>query len=535
MGTSSGSSCRWVRPWRRARASIASRLSLEGRLVVAFVLLTLLGLGTASLMFLRQGQKRVGDLIGEQARQIALTLSLASENVMDEARLDGLDATAHALIRSRNILFVAFHDAEGRVVSLASRDVELKPEALRLSEGAVLELMQLRSAHSPVFGAYQRVTAPVLATPAPGERRTGVLGYVSVGVSLSAEEAQLRVLNATALIIGGGICMLSAPLTIVIVRRVLVPVRHLVAATRRIAAGDLDAHVDVNRRDAIGDLARSFNEMARRVRLQQEELAAANRDLERKVEERTAQLETANGRLRAEIAEKEDFLRAVSHDLNAPLRNIAGMAGMLLVKHRDGLNDEVIHRLERIQSNVEMETSLINELLELSRIKTRRLKMERVDVAALVEQLRGVFEDDLQAKRIALIVETPLPALRAEPIRVRQVFQNLIDNAIKYMGDGERREIRVGCLVRSGEVEFYVRDTGLGIDAEDLERVFHVFRRGRNAAGNGVAGRGVGLASVKSIVETYSGRIWVESAPGAGSAFRFTVNGEHVERAAQAA
>jgi signal transduction histidine kinase len=117
------------------------------------------------------------------------------------------------------------------------------------------------------------------------------------------------------------------------------------------------------------------------------------------------------------------------------------------------------------------------------------------------------------------------------------VFQNLIDNAIKYMGEGSPaggaetgpvKEIHVGCTVRADEAEFYVRDTGIGIEQEDLDKVFRVFRRGKNPAVQGVPGKGVGLASVKSIVETYSGTIWVESQLGRGSTFRFTINGKHV-------
>jgi signal transduction histidine kinase len=108
----------------------------------------------------------------------------------------------------------------------------------------------------------------------------------------------------------------------------------------------------------------------------------------------------------------------------------------------------------------------------------------------------------------------------------------LIDNAIKYMGDGETREIHVGCKVRATEAEFYVRDTGLGIDPEDLDKVFYVFRRGKNGSGRNIPGKGVGLSCVKSIVETYSGSIWVESELGKGSTFRFTVNGQHVPQSA---
>jgi signal transduction histidine kinase len=90
------------------------------------------------------------------------------------------------------------------------------------------------------------------------------------------------------------------------------------------------------------------------------------------------------------------------------------------------------------------------------------------------------------------------------------------------------REIHVGCHVKGSEAEFYVRDTGIGIEPEDIEKVFFVFRRGKTQAVQNVSGKGVGLASVKSIIETYSGTIWVESQPGQGSTFKFTVNGMHL-------
>jgi len=205
------------------------------------------------------------------------------------------------------------------------------------------------------------------------------------------------------------------------------------------------------------------------------------------------------------------------------------MASLLLAKHKHEFSEPVIHRLERIQKNVETETELISELLELSRIKTRRQKIELVDVEAIVRDLGGVFEDDLRSKQIQLLQETPLPALIGEKSRLRQVLQNLIDNAIKYMGTQTTvREIRIGCIVRQDEAEFYVRDTGIGIEEGDVSRIFYVFRRGRGAAVSNVVGKGVGLAWVKSIIETYHGTIWVESMYGKGSTFRFTIGGQHV-------
>jgi signal transduction histidine kinase len=320
----------------------------------------------------------------------------------------------------------------------------------------------------------------------------------------------------------------ALPLAFLLVHRVFSPIRKLVNVMQAITRGDLEARTEIYRPDAIGDLARSFDEMVGRVRQHQAELEQINQDLEKTVEHRTAQLETANSRLVTEIAEKEEFLRTVSHDLNAPLRNIGGMVSMLLMKHQGTLGDDIVHRLERIKSNVEIETGLIGELLELSRIKTRRHSIEPIEVRALVKEMEELFESDLRERNIELLIETPLPVLEAERMRIRQIFQNLIDNAIKYMGEGPLRQIRIGCSVSVSEAEFYVTDTGIGIDPEDLEKVFYIFRRGRNCLSQNVSGKGVGLASVKSIVETYNGRIWVESKPGEGSTFRFTVNGKFV-------
>ncbi len=154
--------------------------------------------------------------------------------------------------------------------------------------------------------------------------------------------------------------------------------------------------------------------------------------------------------------------------------------------------------------------------------------MQMIETSALISEIEEMFESDLRDRQIAFIVDTPLPILHGERSRFRQLFQNLIDNAIKYMSDGPVREIHVGCQVHPTEAEFYVRDTGMGIDVEDQTKVFYVFRRGKNSATRNIPGKGVGLSSVKSIVETYSGSIRVESQLGSGSTFKFTINGQYV-------
>jgi len=539
-----------VRDWSRGAPQprrFRMRLGLQAKLILCFMALFSLTLGVTSWTFARLNSERLTDLMGEQARQLATALALSSEQAVRDANSDQLGAMGRELIKSRNVLFVGFLDANARPMSLSSRETGFQMEDLTVLQRDERLLTQVRPRTSPLLGEYIEMVAPIVASGGssgsgtdasePDSSDTGpkLVGYVAVGVSQSREQAQLRAINFAATGIGGITLTIILPLASLLVHRIFLPIRQLVAATRKITAGDLDARVAIHRPDSIGELARSFNEMVLWVKKQRQDLAAANgklfeanRDLEMKIEHRTSQLETANTRLSSEIAEKEDFLRAISHDLNAPLRNIAGMATMLLTKHKDGLDEDVIHRLERIKKNVDVETDLIAELLELSRIKTRRQKMELVNLEALIWEMRGLFENDLKSRAIDLIVDTPLPSLNAERARIRQVFQNLIDNAVKYMGDGERREIHVGCSIRLTEAEFYVRDTGMGIEPEDTEKVFFVFRRGKNSVTHNIAGKGIGLASVKSIVETYNGTIWVESKLGEGTTFRFTINGKNL-------
>jgi signal transduction histidine kinase len=535
------------------RTSRRGGIGIQGRVILAFMGLLVAALGTSAYVFVREASQQTADLVGENARQLAASLALSSGSALEAREADSLKRFGDDLIKSRNILFVSFIGPQGESVALSSRDLDHAAH-LPITLPDPQSLMLSRPTESPVFGTHLQVAAPVftLAHPTTKPAQTSgrallatsgppvqpsprLIGYVQVGVSYQREQAQLQRIAWWVACIGAGIVLFLLPLAYTLIHRIFLPIRKLVDATRRITAGDLDTQVAVDRKDLIGDLARSFNEMVQWVRKQQFDLATmnaalgkANRDLETRIEQRTSQLETANKRLSGEIAEKEDFLRAVSHDLNAPLRNIDGMVTMLLMKKREQLDEDTVARLERVKKNVEVETDLIAELLELSRIKTRRQKMEAVDLEKMLWELRGLFENDLKTRSIDLIIDTSLPMLNCERARIRQVFQNLIDNAIKYMGDGPRREIHVGAIGRLTEAEFYIRDTGIGIHPEDVDKVFYVFRRGKNTAATNVAGKGVGLASVKSIVETYSGRIWVESQLGEGTTFRFTVNGQYV-------
>src|SRR5882672_2164274 len=440
--------------WKQFLAEIG----LQGKLILAFSMLLMIGLSTSSWMFVKKSRETLEDILGEQARQISQTLAMAAASPYGGNDIEELQRLGKELLKGRNLVLVGFFDADGKALAVECRDPEFAMQRMvgaEASKSGTHDLMQVRQRFYPTLGSFLQINAPVFDM----QRKTGdgpkLLGYLTIGISQNTEEAQLQRVSLLGVGVGCVIFVLSLPLASGLVHRIFLPIRQLVTATNRIANGDYHAHVDTNRPDEIGMLARSFNEMVLRIkehqdqlRVANENLAEANKGLEEKVRVRTKELEHSNVRLSSEIAEKEDFLRAVSHDLNAPLRNISCMAAMLLMKNREKFDEDIIRRLERIQKNVEVETDLITELLELSRIKTRRLKMEDVHIEPLVTEVRDLFESDLKDRGIDFIIDADLPTLSCEPARLRQVFQNLIDNAIKYMGEGKpQREIHVGCDV----------------------------------------------------------------------------------------
>lgn len=518
----------------------STTIGLRGKLILCFFILLTVAIGSSSWCFVDQSRDQLHSVTGEQARLLAYSLAKAAQPALQRHQYNDLRTIGKDLLQTNNILYVAFLDSNLKPIALANRYADFSWSHVTRIDPKSTQASQSITRQSQAFGLYIDASAPVLYKARDG--KVAKLGFVAVGISLDHEQNQLSDVCILMIAVALLLIVASLPVAWILVDGIVRPVRLLVDATRAVVEGSDNITLPTNRTDQLGELARAFDIMGQQVRQQRQVLAStnrmlananaqleqANRSLEEKVAQRTSQLETANGRLSREIAEKEDFLRAVSHDLSAPLRNIAGMATMLLLKHRDTLNADIIHRLERIQKNVEVETDLISELLELSRIKTQRQATARVDIAALVEEIGGTLEEDLRSRNISLLIDTPLPALCAEKARIRQVFQNLIDNAIKYMGVGSLREIHIGCTVHTDEVEFYVQDTGIGIDPADQPKVFNVFRRGKSAAVQNVPGKGVGLASVKSIIETYQGTIWLDGALNQGTTFHFTFNGQHV-------
>ncbi len=442
-----------------------------------------------------------------EADHLAKSLTLTAAGPLARKDRLALHRIAKEYLAYPDVLYVSFIDDRGVELTEAWQDPRGRDAQPLVPDDP--ELAYIR----PVTGSCLIVARPVLSYAG-----SEAIGGVRMTVDAYAAAARLDKAHTRMTIVGIGILAVVAPLGYVLVLRALVqPIRRLGRVTRQLADGDFSARAAVASNDEIGDLATSFNAMAERIDTQHQGLTRAKDDLEEKVQQRTAELDRVNGQLREEIAERDQFLRAVSHDLNAPLRNIAGMATMIMMKWRGSLPEQVIDRLQRIQVNVGTETEMINELLELSRIRSQPEKREWVNMHDLLDEVRASFEYDLRQKEIDLQIGHGMPLLFAERNRLRQVFQNLIDNAIKYMPVDAKGRIGITYERQDTEHVFHVADNGPGIAPEDRERIFVVFRRAASPAT--VSGKGVGLASVKTIVSNYHGRVWVNTTPGVGSTF----------------
>ena len=219
---------------------------------------------------------------------------------------------------------------------------------------------------------------------------------------------------------------------------------------------------------------------------------------------------------------RQEFVANVSHELRTPLSHIKGYTETLLGGAKD--DPEVATRfLQTIERNVERLKLLIEDLLTISEIESGRvmLNLQPVPVRASVEKVFDDFRTRAAARAVTLVDESEGLTARADQRRLEQVLTNLVDNAVKYGGNEGR--VVVGARLNDGLVEMSVQDNGPGLPAESLERVFERFYRVDKARSRDQGGTGLGLSIVKHIVQSHGGRVWVESEPGKGAKFCFTL------------
>ncbi len=249
----------------------------------------------------------------------------------------------------------------------------------------------------------------------------------------------------------------------------------------------------------------------------------AQRELERKVQERTRELARANTELVRLNQAKSDFVSAVSHELRTPLAAIKGYAALLGSGQFGPLAKAQADRITKVEKHADLLTQLINNLLDIARIESGRLPMERRNIPAdeLFSSVEELVHPQLEAKHLQLAVDLDgVKEVVGDPQHLNRVFVNLLSNAVKYTPEGG--SIRIS-LKRDGKsIVIAVSDTGCGISSEDLPKLFQEFYRANDPINQQVRGTGLGLALAKRIVEAHRGQISVTSEKGKGSVFTVT-------------
>jgi light-regulated signal transduction histidine kinase (bacteriophytochrome) len=238
------------------------------------------------------------------------------------------------------------------------------------------------------------------------------------------------------------------------------------------------------------------------------------------LEKSIEKLNIANEQLKLINQELETFSYSVSHDLRAPLRAIDGFSRMLADALGDQLTPDARHYLETVRSNAQQMNELIEGLLKFSRLAFQPMACRRIEMKAL---MRDALDDLLAAhpERRAGISLADLPDAWGDPVLIKQVIANLLDNALKYTRNRDLASVEIGFYQRDNQIVYFVRDNGVGFDMRYADRLFGVFQRLHSPAE--FEGAGVGLASVRRIILRHGGEVWAEAKVNQGATFYFTL------------
>jgi signal transduction histidine kinase len=511
---------RWV---ARLRASVHSKL-LGAFLLIALLLIAMGAMSLQSIASVAR-QSRLLDQARERvdaSRQIEHALGLQMTFTRN-ALLVRDDATIESIFRENN----RFRDTFDRLEAAAPPDQRETIQRLRNTQDKVMvtvariaaliredkadEAMDLHLSEG--YPLYREIAT--LVTRAVRNEEAG-MGQLREGV-----EATYR----RALLLTGGFAAASIVLALglgfVISWSFILPVRQAEGFLGQVAKGDFSANIDVANRDEFGALARQMNEMS----CELHELYDAQR--------RAAhQLRVLNTELEQASRAKSNFLASMSHELRTPMNAILGFTEMI----RDGLYGEIPPEIQEPVSDIhtcgKQLLGLINNVLDLSKIEAGHMELALGEY--VVEDIVNTVKLSLRAlastKGLDLVtaVTPDLPLCVGDGKRITQCLMNLAGNALKFTREG-RVEIRAE--LEGENMLFAVADTGIGIPADQIDSIFEEFRQADATVSRDFGGTGLGLSITRKLVELHGGQIWVESLPGKGSTFFFSIPGRVAKEA----
>lgn len=398
-----------------------------------------------------------------------------------------------ALQADRQVVAAGLYDAQGRLFSRYPADAPDSlfpatppPDGFRFVEGHLVNC------------------TPVVQVK--GSERFGTLYLRS---DMEAIYERLRLYGGIAFLVILGSSVVAYLLSRALQRQISRPVQAL-AETARAVSDRRDYSVRASKQadDELGLLTDAFNQMLAQIEQQ-------NAELEKRVRERTAELESANDELEA-------FCSSAAHDLRTPLRAITGFTDVLLDQRGGELPAEARRYVSLIRAGSSQMSQLIQDLLSFSRLGRQELARQTVDLERLAHDVLRELEGEFRHRRVEVRIGG-LPEVEGDAALLRVVLINLLSNALKYSRARNPAVVTVGVVAdpAGSDPVIFVRDNGVGFDMNNAEKLFGLFQRLHHAYE--FEGTGVGLATVRRIVERHGGRIWAEAAPDSGATFFFTL------------
>jgi signal transduction histidine kinase len=460
---------------------------------------------------------------------VALLLACAGFFAYDQVTFrQGLVRTLSAqaqLIGSNSISAILFNDPQA-----ASRTLSALKNSTNVDSAGILTIDQRAFAEYRRDSTDQLITLPLLSGGQVETYRFGSthvvlirtifsegkpIGYVYLRADLTEIDRRLRryaLIALSVLLISLLVAMLISS---AFRKSVAQPIIQL-AETARAVSRNRDYSVRVppaREQNELAVLIDSFNEMLREIQQRNSELQKARDELEQRVSERTRDLESSNRELEA-------FSYSVSHDLRAPLDMMSGFSYVLLKKYENKLDADGKQALVSIRGAARRMSELIEDLLNLSRVTTSAMTREEVDLSAFAQEIVDELYRNEPERKVEFVAAANANT-NGDARLLRIVMENLLRNAWKYTSHHDQAGIEFGVEQKQGRTIYFVRDDGSGFDSRASERLFQPFQRLHSAAE--FPGNGIGLATVRRIVQRHGGQVWAESAVEKGATFYFTL------------
>ncbi len=313
--------------------------------------------------------------------------------------------------------------------------------------------------------------------------------------------------------------LVSLLLAVSIIHAIARPLKDLVKAAERVGQGDLNIHLAESGRDEFGELSRAFNQMSRQLDDSKKKLEAQQETLRQHLditEKQKKDLLKVNHEL-------DQFVHTVSHDIRSPLMGISWYADFLKKQQYEALDSKGRDSVDGVIRGVEKANALIRDLLTLTRLSRVNNPYQHVDVSLLLNDVTTTLEYKIKETHTDLQIQSNLPGIICDGIKLKEVFLNLITNAIKFSSKNKEvhPKVIIGYCDAIDAHEFFVKDNGIGIDPKHHQEIFDIFKRLDTA--EAYEGTGAGLSIVKSIVEGHGGKVWILSEAGKGAEFHFSI------------